>query len=398
MKILWVQAGRFLPMDAGGRIRSTQTIRALNAEHEVTVVSCYRSRHRDPAYEAELSASFPGAISIWMGRDLRSGLRHRIPGRFVGALAVELTAPKWVRRQVAAIAREGRHDIVLADFVFAAPFLPRRGTAANVVFSHNVEYRSFETFTPPPWNLPLWLAMKSATVRVRRFERKHLRLAAHTFATSDQEVQMFRALARRANVSSVGTGVDLSEFAATPLPAGDDPKVVYTGNMSYFPNIEAMEWFCREVWPRVVTRHPEARLQIVGKEPTTSVRALASATVEVTGWVESVAPYLAGASVVVLPILSGSGTRLKVFEAMASGRPIVATTFAPEGLGVTDGHDMVLVDDPERFADEILRFLQDRPRAEAFGRAAAETASRHTWAAVAERMEAVLEGLLGERD
>jgi glycosyltransferase involved in cell wall biosynthesis len=133
----------------------------------------------------------------------------------------------------------------------------------------------------------------------------------------------------------------------------------------------------------------------VGKEPTTSVRALASATVEVTGWVESVAPYLAGASVVVLPILSGSGTRLKVFEAMASGRPIVSTTFAPEGLGVRDGHDMVLADEPQRFADEIVRFLEDRARAEAFGRAAAETASRHTWAAVAERMEAEFERLAG---
>jgi polysaccharide biosynthesis protein PslH len=330
-----------------------------------------------------------------MGRSLRSSLQYRVPGTSLGPVLQEFSAPRAIRNEIAALFRSGNYDVAVADYVFSAPFVPDDIPLA--VYSHNAEYRSFERGVRPLPNPLAWLALKYATHRTRRFEREQLNRAAHTAATSEFEMALFARLAPEARVSVVGTGVDLDEFVPAPLRGLGQPVVVFTGNMSYFPNVEAVEWFCREVWPTVRRRQPQARFRIVGKEPSSAVRALASDSIEVTGRVDSVAKHLHDADVVVVPILSGSGTRHKVLQAMATGRPVVATTFAPEGLGTTDGHDIVLADDPQRFAAEVIRFLEDRPRAEAFGRAAAETVAGRTWEAVAERLEAVLEGVVAGR-
>jgi glycosyltransferase involved in cell wall biosynthesis len=133
---------------------------------------------------------------------------------------------------------------------------------------------------------------------------------------------------------------------------------VFTGLLSYPPNIDAVEWFCEAVLPRVAQRHPDVEFSIVGDKPPSTVRALARRPgVEVTGRVPDVRPYLANASAVVVPLRSGAGTRLKILEAMAMQRPVVATSQGAEGLQVTSGVDILLGDTPAALADHICELL-----------------------------------------
>jgi glycosyltransferase involved in cell wall biosynthesis len=154
--------------------------------------------------------------------------------------------------------------------------------------------------------------------------------------------------------------------------------------------MDGVEYFCREIWPRVLKAVPNAHFRIVGKEPVASVRRLASDTVEVTGTVPSVAEHLQQAWVLVVPLRMGGGTRLKIYEGMAMGRAIVSTTIGAEGLDVRNGEDIILADQPESFADAVITLLGDPETRQRYERAAAETVTQFGWASVAEKFVDVL--------
>jgi glycosyltransferase involved in cell wall biosynthesis len=168
--------------------------------------------------------------------------------------------------------------------------------------------------------------------------------------------------------------------------------------MDWEANIDAVDYFCREIWPAVRRSVPDARFRIVGRAPHPRVQRLASDSVEVTGRVPSVLDYLEDTAVFVVPLRIGGGTRLKIFEAMAAERAVVSTSIGAEGLEVRDGHDVVLADTPDRFSDAVITLLKDRDRRRRLGRAAGATAARHDWSSIAVRFEDVLRNAIAEHD
>jgi glycosyltransferase involved in cell wall biosynthesis len=136
---------------------------------------------------------------------------------------------------------------------------------------------------------------------------------------------------------------------------------------------------------------PDARFRVVGRDPHTRVRRLASESIEITGTVPSVVEHLHEATVFVVPLRVGGGTRLKIFEAMAAGKAVVSTSVGAEGLDVTDGRDVLLADDAPAFAGAVIDLLRDHERRRALERAALETAARHDWSNVVGTFESALE-------
>jgi glycosyltransferase involved in cell wall biosynthesis len=158
--------------------------------------------------------------------------------------------------------------------------------------------------------------------------------------------------------------------------------------MDWMPNEDAMLRFVADTLPRIRRSRPDVTLTVVGRNPPARLRALAGATpgVTVTGGVPDVRPYLERASVFVVPIRIGGGTRLKIFEAMAMEKPVVSTTIGAEGLPVRDGVDALLADHPDAFAAAVLELLADPARAERMGKAAAaRVRSEFGWDRVAEQ-------------
>ncbi|CAN5519615.1 glycosyltransferase [soil metagenome] len=190
-------------------------------------------------------------------------------------------------------------------------------------------------------------------------------------------------------------GVDLAQYPFTPLPSA--PRVVLSASLQYEPNVDGIDWFCREVWPLVRAEVPAATLTLVGRDPVASVRARHGHDgIEVHGDVPEMAPFLARARVAVVPLRIGTGTRLKVLEALASGRPVVGTTIGLAGLGLADGEEARLADDPQSFAAAVVALLRDDAAAERLrlaGRAVVE--ARFAWERIGRDLARQLEPTVG---
>jgi len=191
-------------------------------------------------------------------------------------------------------------------------------------------------------------------------------------------------------ITVVPTGVDTEQYRVVPSAPGKPPLIVFTGSMDWEPNIDAVEYFCRQIFPAILAEFPDARFQIVGRNPHPRVQRLASFSVEVTGTVPSVMDYLRSATAVIVPLRIGGGTRLKIFEAMAMAKALVSTSIGAEGLDVTNGRDLLIADNAETFAAAVLTLLRDPKTRKSYEENAAATAARYDWSKIAERFAEVL--------
>jgi polysaccharide biosynthesis protein PslH len=205
-------------------------------------------------------------------------------------------------------------------------------------------------------------------------------------------------------VSIVPTGVDLERYrprfsdsdSASSNPA---PVITFVGAMDWEPNIDGVEYFCSEVWPLIKAEVPAARFRIVGRNPDPRVQKWASnsmngdASIEVTGRVPLVVEHLHQSAVVIVPLRIGGGTRLKIYEAMATAKAVVSTTVGAEGLDVHHGRDIMLADDARSFAEAVIMLLRDPELRGRYEKAAAETANRYDWPAMGERFSEVLQAV-----
>lgn len=261
----------------------------------------------------------------------------------------------------------------------------RDGILSRQNYEPHVAHRIADTLPPSldrlRWRVSGWLGAGAERRTCRRF----------TFisAVSETEAAVFRRLAPEAEVVVVPNGVDLDRFA----PRGDDHgdgTVVVSGSMSYLPNRDSALYFHREIWPRVRRICPEARLVVLGRESARALPELADAPgVELREPADAIVPALASATLIVVPLRAGAGTRIKILESLALGKAVVSTTVGAEGLEVVNGRDLVIVDGAEAFAERVVELLRDpwrRRELGANGRRLVE--SRYGWHRSAEILEA----------
>ena len=208
---------------------------------------------------------------------------------------------------------------------------------------------------------------------------------------SEADAEALRSLHRDAEIVVAPNGVDTAYFRPGDPSAVDGDLLVFTGKMDFRPNVDAVRWFCEMVWPRLHSARPSTRFAIVGRDPSPAVKALTEIPgVLVTGLVQDVRPWVARAGAVVAPLRVGGGTRLKILEAMAMAKPIVATTMAVDGLNVEAGEDLLIADDPAEMTEAILSVLSDPERAESLGRSARRRAEfEYRWEKVGWEIEAL---------
>jgi glycosyltransferase involved in cell wall biosynthesis len=209
----------------------------------------------------------------------------------------------------------------------------------------------------------------------------------HIVAVSHHDRESMEAMGNAGRITVVPTGVDGRRFRDAASSEATEPVVLFLGSMDWEPNIDGAEWMCREILPRIKDAVPNAVFRIVGRAPDRRVARLAGESVEVTGSVPSVEPWLAGAMAFVVPLRVGGGTRLKIFEAMSAGRAIVSTSIGAEGLPVESGTNILLADTAPAFADAVIRVLTDEPLRKRLGRKALELAAEYDWSSVVSVME-----------
>src|SRR3974390_3300615 len=320
MRLAWVKAGKILPVDTGGKIRSYNILRYLSERHEVKLLSYYPGA-RDASYEGLLQEDFPGAHAVAIGgldgddaiRPLEY-LRHFV--RRAPYAVSKFTHPE-VQRTIASWMREARIEILFCDFLAASMNFPDDLSTPIVLFQHNVETKLWQRRALTESSTAKRIFYRIEAAKMANCERRALRKFHHIIAVSNNDRREMLEMEPASDVSVVPTGVDTRRYVAAPPARDDPPKIVFTGSMDWEPNIDAVTYFCSEILPLIKQALPSAVFQIVGRTPHPRVRRLASSSVQVTGTVPSVEDYLREATVVVVPLRAGGGTRLKIFEAMA---------------------------------------------------------------------------------
>lgn len=205
--------------------------------------------------------------------------------------------------------------------------------------------------------------------------------------TSGRDRDLFETSSSGTRSAVIPNGVDVTQFhPSTAAPDAD--RLLFFGANNYFPNHDALLYFIDEILPKVVEFRPNAKLTIVGPGIQPAIVARQSRNVEIIGFVDDLMPHLERASVVVVPLRIGGGTRLKIVEAMAKAKAIVATSIGAEGIDLADGRDVLLADDPQAFADQIVRLLKDPQLTTRLGQSARELAERkYAWEPIVGRLE-----------
>jgi glycosyltransferase involved in cell wall biosynthesis len=294
-----------------------------------------------------------------------------------------------VRRSLREQLQDGRFDIAVCDFLAATLNFPTRLSIPAVLFQHNVEAALWKRQALTTVNPFARLVFQLEAAKMSRYEPRAMAQFDHVIAVSEYDRRLMSQIPDE-RISVVPTGVDLKTFAGRTSAAGDDPVVVFTGAMDWEANVDGIEYFCREIWPKIRHEIPRAKLQIVGREPGTRIKNLQSPSVEVTGTVPSILPYLEQAATIIVPLRIGGGTRLKIYESMAMGKAVVSTSIGAEGLDIHPGRDIAIADDPSEFARRVILFLQDKSLRRQYGADAAKTASQYDWSVIAGRFERVL--------
>lgn len=272
-----------------------------------------------------------------------------------GALNRPYDVSKHTSRALLDLAASASPDVVQATLPAMLP-AARRVRRPVVLDTHNVEaavMRSFAEHERSPLRRARW---RWEAGKTERWEREAVRATRAVLATSEEDAAVFEREGAH-EVVVVQNGVDTGQIAYRPPASG--ATVLYVGHFGYRPNVHAALELVREVLPRVRARQPEARAALVGRDMGPELRGLAGPAVEAVGAVAEVAPHLYTSRVTVIPLRAGSGTRLKILEAMAAGVPVVSTSFGATGVQARHGEEILIADTPAELAEAAAAVIAD---------------------------------------
>jgi glycosyltransferase involved in cell wall biosynthesis len=387
--------GGLWPLNTGGRQRTFQILSALSERHSVVVLTT-DGRDDDPDGLRRHLPDCEEVISIPFQVPKQGSFRfaRSLVRSWFSGYPVDLW--KWrvdvVERQVRTLVAAGNFDVVVADFLFAAVNVPEDLSVPVVFFAHNVEHLIWKRLAEVErrwWRRPV---LEMEWRKVKRAESRACRAASLTVAVSKEDATRLEACAPGAAVTAIPTGVDTTYFQ--PGRGWEIPQnLVFSGSMDWYPNEDAMLFWVDEILPRVRREIPDVSLTIVGRNPSPRVRALGGLPgIRVTGTVEDVRPAVGQATLYIVPLRIGGGTRLKIFEALAMGKAVLSTSIGAEGLGLTPGVHVGIADGAENFARTVVALLQDPARRDALGRAGrALVEERYSWPRVAEEFDRALQ-------
>jgi sugar transferase (PEP-CTERM/EpsH1 system associated) len=396
MRLLYFAAHQAWPLISGNRLRDYHLARELAKRASVTFV--------EMCHPGEKPSSPPSNCGFDEIISLKKGFGYT-PGKIVRGLAgpTPLTALNYFQTrsasQLANLLTRRRFDTVQIEGVQLSNYLPVIQAAPNrpaiLTDWHNIESELMWQYLE---NTSFWPKRILARRTARLLERTEMMLLerwqAHT-VVSERERQKLLSWYPSAHVNVIPNGVDTYFFSAAqiseirrnnqaPVPK---PNILFVGSMDYHANIDGVTWFTREIWPAIAEKHPELEFIIVGRHPSRAVRALASERIRVTGTVKDVRLFYASASAVVVPLRVGSGTRLKILEAMAAGVPVVSTQLGAEGIDATHDIHLLIADDRTEMVAAINQMVSSPPMRSRLVLAARElVVKRYDWALVGEEL------------
>ena len=357
MKILMLTPYLPYPLLSGGQTRSYNLIKNLSKKHEITLYSLIKNES-ERKYISQLEKFckkvfvFKRSQTPWTFRNIT--LAGFGPYPFLVIRNLVQNEKEAVKEEL----EKEKFDLIHAETFYVMPHIPKtkipillvEQTVEYLVYKHYVEKRA-QMFLRPL----MWIDL----LKLKFWETYYWKQAKKVVAMSDSDRQEMRQLSPGLDIDVVPNGIDMAYFSEKKRSYHEPPKVLYVGNFSWLQNIEAVEILVKVVWPLIKKEVPKAKLWIVGMNMTEEIRSLGKRKdIEISEGIPDIRDAYNNAGVLVTPIEGPGGTRLKILEAMASALPVVTTPVGAEGLGVTDGKEVLIMKDYKGLAKSAVRVLK----------------------------------------
>jgi len=388
-KALFLSPESPYPTMGGGPIRSASLLEYLSQRFSVDAIFFREAGDPDPALSVP-AGRIDRVDVLELPRHSKSTLARAIRNsiRMVGNRPPLVDRFSGFQDAIGKLAAREQYRAAVVEHFWCATYVEQLASNSKRVILdlHNIESEWHRRLADGEHGMKRVALRRFATACVA-LEREWLPKFDHLLVTSENDAKVARGLA-----PETATTVYPNALPEIPLPARRErEEIVFSGNLEYAPNILAVRFFHDHIWPELRMRWPALKWKIVGKHP----EAIGSIVggdprVELTGFVEDAVAALAQSKIAVVPVLAGSGTRVKILEAWAAGTAVVSTTLGAEGLGCRDGEHLLLADDPGSFAGAVTRLLEsgaERDKIGAAGRKLFE--ERFTWPAAWRSLDAV---------
>lgn len=389
MRILHVMPYSPVPPNFGGATRVYHILKNLARSNDVTVLS-----YGTPEDERNLRETFGQELRDvhvvplpWRGKMRRLAQMYALCTR--QSFFHFLTDTRKMQRTIDGIVEKNDFDIVYVEFPHMAGFRYPAG-ALKILDAHNVEYEIYRQ---------MWVRGSSPLRKLHyRYEYSNLfryevgvyRKQDAIVVTSENDKEMINRHCPAVPKFVVPNGVDTQYFCNGKEPA-EPFSLIFSGTIGYMPNYDGISYFLDDIFPLIQQQIPEVKIYIVGMSPPDDLKRRRSDRIIVTDFVPDVRPYFEKAAVYVVPLRLGSGTRLKLLEAMSMHKPVVTTTIGSEGIDITHGESVLVADKPEDFADAVVTLLRDSALRKKIARTGNELVrQRYDWSIIGQHLNASL--------
>lgn len=393
MNILHILSYVPIPLNSGGKLRVYYVMKALTKHHDVTVVSYGTSAERDLLHEHfDIPLEKIHIIPSHFARRHRRLMQVLALGTRHSFYHYDLNSPQ-LEATVASVLASNRFDVIQTEFPLIGASHCETD-AVKILDAHNVEYEIFKRISETDRSVLRGWYNRREYKKVRKEELAILGCQDALLVTSARDRDLIAEDLPHIRQHVIPNGVDVGYFKASEVTP-EPHTLVFTGTMAYQPNSVGMLFFLDEVFPSILREIPDAKIYIVGNKPPPELMNRASDNVIVTGLVDDVRPYMDRASVVVVPLLAGSGTRLKILEALSMRKPVVTTTIGGEGIELVHGESAMIADDPEDFAQNVVQLLRNQDLQTKLCDAGYRLVSdRYDWSIIGEQIQNVYESLV----
>ena len=394
MKVLFLISQLPYPPDTGAKARSYNLIRELSSRHEIYLIT-FGDPRKEKVKIRDME-KYCRQVEVVTHLDY-SSFAKKYTSLFVNLFSpFPYTVKKYYSARMeerisSLIKREGFGLIHCDSLQVSLNLLNISPPPDKLLTEHNVESIILKRYYEKEGNFLKKMYVYLQWRKLKRYEESACQKFKGCVAVSDEDKRILEKMSSRNDIAVVSNGVDCSYF----IPSTEKIKnngLVFTGSMDWLPNEDAMLYFISEIYPRIKFDIPEVCLTIAGKNPSQTLLNLGKRddSINVTGIVEDIRPYIAQAALCIVPLRIGSGTRLKIMEAMAMGKPIVSTSIGSEGIGVNPGRDIILADDPVKFAQKVVELLRDPSLCRRLGKAGKRLAEeRYDWKSIAGNLDQV---------
>ena len=358
MKILQFCNKPPLPAIDGGCIAMNNITRGmLKSGHDIKVIAISTPKH--PLIKSELSEEYITKTrfeNVFVDTSVKN--LSVVKAFFLNkSYHVQRFISKELTQKIISILKEEEFDIIQLETIFVAPYISviRQYSKAKIVLrTHNVEHRIWERIMLHEKNLTKKIFLKRMTTQLKKFEYSTFNLIDGYMAISYPDYYFFNQLFPDLPGTVIEAGVDMDLYQSEDdyIPS-DEPELFHIGSMSWIPNIEGLSWFIEKVWEKIVSRFPKLTFTIAGRNIPEKFKEYKMQNLIIKGEVKNANDFILSKDIMIVPLLSGSGVRIKILEGMALGRTIITTTVGAEGLEVENGKNIFIADTSDEFIEVI---------------------------------------------